>query len=105
MPIVTKNKMPKTNATIADGVLPEGFVSWIEYKNYYDAHIIIKEAYQECRNRAHFSNFVLTEIADASLSYWIEYNHAGKGIEKYREWLDLVGEEGRRGFEDEAYFE
>ena len=56
-------------------------------------------------NSEYFSNFVLTEIADASLSYWIEYNHAGKGIEKYSEWLDLDGEEGRRGFEDEAYFE
>jgi hypothetical protein len=45
--------------------------------------------------KAIFSAEVLDCIPDAKLSYWIEYNYAGKGIENYEEWLDIDGEQGR----------
>ena len=34
-------------------------------------------------------------IEEAKLSYWIEYNYAGKGIDKFQEWLDIDDEVGR----------
>jgi hypothetical protein len=45
--------------------------------------------------KAIFSAEVLDCIPEAKLSYWIEYNYLGKGIEKYEEWLDIDGEQGR----------